>query len=71
MTRLGLVNPETWGFMRELEPFLAERYATERFVPRTVATPLFKERVARFLFNRDLAQFVARQDLVFFEWATE
>lgn len=71
MSRLGIVNVETWDFMRDLHPYLAARHETSVFAPATVRTPLFRERIARYRLDRDLRAFLRQHDVVFFEWASE
>jgi len=68
--RLGIVNAETWDFLRDLHPVLAGKYATDIFSPPEVRTPVFRERLARSLLKRGLKRFLERHDVVFFEWAS-
>lgn len=69
--RVGIVNPETWAFLHDLAAWLSARYATSIFVPTEVRAPIFRERLARRGLRRDLDRFMARHDVVFFEWASE
>lgn len=68
--RLGVVNPETWDFFHELYRLFVSAYRTSLFEARRVPLPIFRERVANALRRRDLARFLARNDVVFFEWAS-
>lgn len=70
-TRLGLVNPETWAFLHDLFASLSARYATSVFAPTETRSPVFRERLTRWRLARDLSAFMARHDVVFFEWASE
>jgi glycosyltransferase involved in cell wall biosynthesis len=69
--RLGIVNAETWDFMRSLQPHLAATFQTSVFARTAWQSPVFRERVNRHLLTRDLSSFMRRHDVVFFEWASE
>jgi glycosyltransferase involved in cell wall biosynthesis len=72
MKRLGIVNPETWDFLHDLHASLTTQYETTVFVPRRPSlSPVFRERLARHRLNEDLKSFLRRNDVVFFEWASE
>jgi glycosyltransferase involved in cell wall biosynthesis len=70
MTRLGIVNPETWDFLHVVHEFLAKRYVTSVFEPRTVEIPIFRERTERYLLRHDMDRLLRSNDVVFFEWAS-
>jgi glycosyltransferase involved in cell wall biosynthesis len=70
MKRLGVVNTETWDFLKDLYPYLASRYETHVFTPRVSGSPLFRERIDRYTLRRDLSRFLKEHDVVFFEWAS-
>lgn len=69
--RLGVVNPETWSFLKDLHGYLSSRYETTVFEPRQTGSPVFKERLGRRRLARDLEAFLQAHDVVFFEWASE
>ncbi len=68
--RLGVVNPETWDFFHDLYRLFVATYRTSLFEARRVALPIFRDRVNNALRRRDLARFLSRNDVVFFEWAS-
>lgn len=68
--RLGVVNPETWDFFHDLYRWFAATYRTSLFEARRVRLPLFRGRVENALRRRDLARFLSRNHVVFFEWAS-
>ena len=69
--RLGVVNPETWDFFKELFDYFGSRFQTSLFDKRELALPVFRGRAERYLLRRDLLQFLRRNDVVFFEWASD
>ncbi len=71
--RLGIVvgEGETWQFLSDLYDDLRAHFQVEVFERRRVRAPVFYYRLDRFVFERDLRQFMARNDVVFFEWASE
>jgi glycosyltransferase involved in cell wall biosynthesis len=70
MMRVGIVNPESWSFLRELHILLSSNYATRVFKPRSSRSPLFRERIEKHLLYHDLKSFLQQNDVVLFEWAT-
>jgi glycosyltransferase involved in cell wall biosynthesis len=68
--QLGVVNPETWSFLRDLYLFLSQKYVTTVFRPRSCRSPIFRERIERSLLGRDLDRLFRLNDVVFFEWAS-
>lgn len=71
MIRVGIVNPDSWDFFHELYAFLSANYKTSVFQPRKSTSPLFRERIERHWLDRDLSNFLRKNDVVFFEWATQ
>lgn len=69
--RLGVAIEETWDFFHEIYADLEERYEVDLFQRREVSMPVFRERINRQRFNRDMRQFLVRNDIAFFEWASE
>jgi glycosyltransferase involved in cell wall biosynthesis len=69
--KLGIVNPETWAFFREVYADLAQHHQTKLFETRQIRPLLFRERLNKHLFSRDLRAFLRSHDVVFFEWASE
>ena len=69
--RIGIVNQETWGFLEEIQDHLRARHAVSAYRRPRVSLPFLKERAGRLLLRRSLSDFMAAQDVVFFEWASE
>lgn len=67
--RIGLVVDGTDHFLHPIESALRESHAVERFSPRFVQLPLIGRRVNDQLLRWQLARFIKRNDVVFFEWA--
>ena len=68
--RIGIAIEETWSFLHEIAEDLGQHHQTNLFKRRTVGLPIFNTRVNRYLFQHDLSQFMAKNDVVFFEWAS-
>lgn len=70
--QLGIVvSEDTQRFFDEIHQDLASHYAINTFKPRQIAAPVFKTRINRRLFYHDLDTFLSKQDVVFFEWASD
>lgn len=71
MLRVGVVNEETWGFFDQIYEVLRQHYETTVFQRRSTRSPVFYDRINRFLLQRDMQGFMRANDVVFFEWASE
>jgi glycosyltransferase involved in cell wall biosynthesis len=69
--RVGIAINETWNFFNEIYADMQRHYQTSLFQRRTWRLPVFNARINRHLFYRDLRSFMAANDVVFFEWASE
>jgi glycosyltransferase involved in cell wall biosynthesis len=69
--RVGIAIEETWSFFDEIYAELAARHQTTLFERREFTLPIFHTRINRSLFHHDLSKFMAANDVVFFEWASE
>src|SRR5690606_25606309 len=69
--RLGIAIEETWDFFNEVYSDLAEHHETRLYQRPSLRLPLFGGRFNRYWFERDFRSFLGRQDVVFFEWASE
>jgi len=69
--RLGIAIQETWGFFNDIFAELQTRYVASVFTPRSWRLPIFNSRINQYLFRQDLQNFMAGNDVVFFEWASE
>jgi glycosyltransferase involved in cell wall biosynthesis len=72
VTRLGvLVGEDIWTFLREIYDDLALHYQTEIFQRKTYTTPLLYGRLNRWAFRKGIRSMLCRNDICFFEWASE
>lgn len=69
--KVGIAIEETWAFLKEIHADLSDHHEVSLFKRRAVNPPFFKERANRYVFRRDLSEFMARNRVVFFEWASE
>ena len=69
--RLGVAIQETWGFFNEIFDDFQKRYDVTVFKRRSWQLPIFHDRINRFLYRRDLENFMSSNEVVFFEWASE
>lgn len=68
---IGFVNEETWAFVNEIYAELDRRQSLIRFASQPHQIPLLAGRLNRGKFERDLRRFLAQNQVVFFEWASE
>jgi len=69
--RLGVAIQDTWGFFNEIFDEFKKQYDVSVFERRSWQLPFFHSRVNQFLYYNDLKKFMAGNDVVFFEWASE
>jgi len=69
--RIGVAIEETWSFFQEIYTELTSHHQVSLFQRRQVHLPFFEGRVNRRLFQRDLRDFLRKNQVVFFEWASE
>jgi glycosyltransferase involved in cell wall biosynthesis len=69
--RLGIAIEETWDFFNEIYADFQQNYATALFERPKASLPFFEERINRYLFTRQMKRFLGKQDVVFFEWASD
>ena len=69
--KLGIAIEETWDFFREIHASLEADYDTHLFQRRRLRSGPMHTRINRWLFRHDLSSFLAANDVVFFEWASE
>jgi glycosyltransferase involved in cell wall biosynthesis len=69
--RVGVFIEETWDFFHEIYADLEQHHQPSVFKQRQVETPIFRERILRYVQRRHLAEYIAAQDVLFFEWASE
>lgn len=68
--RVGVAIEETWSFFHEIYAELAAHHQVSQFSRREVQPPFFRERINRYLFQRDLGALLRQNQVVFFEWAS-
>ena len=72
MTKLGvLVGEDNWMFFREIYDDLSAHFRTEVYTPKTYNTPLLYGRLNRWAFRSQIQGMLRRNDVCFFEWASE
>ncbi len=69
--KLGVVIEETWDFFNELYADFNTRYETRLFARRQLKSGPFHTRINNALLRNDMQAFLAANDVVFFEWASE
>ncbi|MFN8464161.1 MAG: glycosyltransferase family 4 protein [Caldilineaceae bacterium] len=69
--KLGVVIEETWDFFNELYADFGTRYETRLFARRRLKSGPFHTRINNALLRSDMQSFLAANDVVFFEWASE
>ena len=68
---IGIANEETWSFLNEIYADLNEHHQVSLYQKQTLNLPFFSERINRRIYRRDWQQFLSKNDVVFFEWASE
>jgi glycosyltransferase involved in cell wall biosynthesis len=69
--KLGVVNEETWDFFNEVYANFTTCYDTRLFARRSLSSGPFHTRINRVLLRSDMQRFMAGNDVMFFEWASE
>lgn len=72
MTRLGVfVGEDKWLFFKEIYRDLKGRYQTEVYRPKRYRLPVLGDEVNRWASRRRLKNMLRRNDICFFEWASD
>jgi glycosyltransferase involved in cell wall biosynthesis len=70
--RIGFfVGEDNWAFFSEIFSDLSNHYQTEVFKRKIYNTPLLYGRLNRWAFSRNIQVLLNRNDICFFEWASE
>jgi len=69
--RVGVAIEETWDFFHEIYADFEANFDTRLFRRRQLSSGPMHTRINRALFRRDMQSFLAGNDVVFFEWASE
>jgi glycosyltransferase involved in cell wall biosynthesis len=69
--RIGVFIQETWGFFTEIYTDLQHLHQTSIFTPRKINAPIWRTRLNDYFYKRAMHAFMANQDVLFFEWASE
>lgn len=68
---IGVVNNETWAFFRDIYEELGKYHSVNTFEPQIIKFPVFRERLQKRHFDLQLRNFLKKNQIVFFEWASE
>jgi glycosyltransferase involved in cell wall biosynthesis len=72
MKKIGIfVGEENWTFFIEIYKALSDHYETEIYRSKTYNTPLLSGRLNRWAFKHRIQSMLRRNDICFFEWASE
>lgn len=66
-----VVADDPWRYFTEIYQELDANHEVSVFQKRNLSSPFFRMRINRFLFHHDLETFLSKQQVVFFEWASE
>lgn len=66
-----VVSTDPWRYFTEIYEDWQARYPVRLFAYERFKAPIFNTRINRYLFNRELENFLKSQDVVFFEWASD
>lgn len=69
--RIGVAINETWAFFHEIHAELEHWHQVTQFKTRTINAPFFRERINRYVYKKDMQDFLRTNNVVFFEWASE
>jgi glycosyltransferase involved in cell wall biosynthesis len=69
--KIGVANEETWAFFNEVYQELSDHHQAQIFTRRRSKTPVLQTRIERRLLKYDLQTFLRKNQVVFFEWASE
>jgi glycosyltransferase involved in cell wall biosynthesis len=69
--KIGVANEETWAFFHEVYQELSDHHQAQIFKRRRSITPVLQTRIERRLLKFDLQAFLRKNQVVFFEWASE
>jgi glycosyltransferase involved in cell wall biosynthesis len=69
--KLGIANEETWIFLENIFEYLSSQYQTEVFKPMRWPLSIWEQKISHYLLRRNLRNFIHRNDVVLFEWASE
>lgn len=70
--RLGVAvaQADPWHFFQDVYDDLITHYEVDVFKYQQKKYPIFNERINKFIFHRNLMDFLESKDVVFFEWAS-
>lgn len=69
--KIGIAINETWAFFHEIYDDLRTHHTVNVFEPHKFEFPILRDRLQRIHFEYQLKNFIARNDVIFFEWASE
>ena len=68
--KLGVAIDDTWAYFKDFYNDLNLHHQVTVFKPRSFHSPIFRERINQFVYNREYTHFLQSNQVVFFEWAT-
>jgi glycosyltransferase involved in cell wall biosynthesis len=73
VNKLGIFVGENdnWTFFREIFEDFSVHYQTDVFRQKTLKTPLLQRRLNHWLYQKEIRSILKRNDVCFFEWASE
>jgi glycosyltransferase involved in cell wall biosynthesis len=72
LKKLGLfVGENNWKFFNEMFVDLQSHFRTVVFKRRSYRSPIFQERINRWIFNWEIQSIIRKSDVCFFEWASD
>lgn len=69
--KVGVAIEETWAFFHEIYADFQKNFKVDLFERKSQNYPIFTERINRHNFDRELRYILQKNDVVFFEWASE
>ena len=69
--KVGVAIEETWAFFRDIYADLQANYQVHLFENKTTTLPLLSDRVNRYYYQQGLQNLLQKNEVVFFEWASE
>jgi glycosyltransferase involved in cell wall biosynthesis len=72
MRRVGiLVGENNWSFFRDIAGDLSQHFQVETYTERTYRAPLMRGRINRWALHNNIRGMLQRNDVCFFEWASD
>ena len=69
--KVGVAIEETWAFFQEIYADMQAHYQVSLYENKTTRLPLLTNRVNQYYYQQGLQNLLQKNDVVFFEWASE